>query len=215
MSQLQSSVGLVTGFPIQATVQKLMALNQAPVTALQTQDTTYQNQVTAITQLQALLSSLEVSTNALGPSFALLADEHHQQQSRGADGHEQPKFDGITPALGNFQYTPIQQAQAQQLQSTALASDSTALGAGSLSFRYGPTIDQPVSVDLLNGGAGHFAGPDSNHRPQRRHGHGQSLRRSNDRRRRQRDQLGHRNSGRSQRQRRSSAIDRHQRFDGQ
>ena len=59
MSQLQSSVGLVTGFPIQATVQKLMlSLNQAPVTAaLQTQDTTYQNQVTAIMlQLQALSS---------------------------------------------------------------------------------------------------------------------------------------------------------------
>jgi flagellar capping protein FliD len=49
MSQLQSTVGLVNGFPIQSTVQKLMALNQAPVTALQTQDTTYQNQVTAIT----------------------------------------------------------------------------------------------------------------------------------------------------------------------
>ena len=40
------------------------------------------------------------------------------------------------------------------MQSNALASDSSAIGSGSLSFRYGPTIDQPVSVDLLNGGEG-------------------------------------------------------------
>ena len=153
MSQLQSSVGLVTGFPIQATVQKLMALNQAPVTALQTQDTTYQNQVTAITQLQALLSSLEVSTNALGQA-SLYSQTNITSSNPAALTATNNPNSTASAALGNFQYTPIQQAQAQQLQSTALASDSTALGAGSLSFRYGPTIDQPVSVDLLNGGEG-------------------------------------------------------------
>lgn len=153
MSQLQSSVGLVTGFPIASTVQKLMSLNQAPVTALQTQDTTYQNQETAIEQLQALLSSLEVSTNALGQS-SLYTQTNITSSNASALTATTNTSSTATPALGNFEYTPIQQAQAQQLQSTALASDSTALGAGSLSFRYGPTIDQPVSVDLLNGGQG-------------------------------------------------------------
>jgi flagellar hook-associated protein 2 len=153
MSQLQSSVGLVTGFPIQATVQKLISLDKAPVTALQTQDTTYQNQVTAITQLQALLSSLEVSTNALGQA-SLYSQTNISSSNPAALTATSNPNSTASAALGNFQYTPIQQAQAQQLQSTALASDSTALGAGSLSFRYGPTIDQPVSVDLLNGGQG-------------------------------------------------------------
>jgi flagellar hook-associated protein 2 len=153
MSQIQSSVGLVTGFPIASTVQKLMALNQAPVTALQTQDTTYQSQETAIEQLQALLSSLEVSTNALGQTSLYNQTNITSSNSSALTAATNPNSTA-TPALGNFEYTPIQQAQAQQLESSGLASDSTALGAGSLSFRYGPTIDQPVSVDLLNGGQG-------------------------------------------------------------
>ncbi len=120
---------------------------------MQTQDTTYQNQVTAITQLQALLSSLEVSTNALGQA-SLYSQTNITSSNPSALTATTNPNSTAAPALGNFQYTPIQQAQAQQLQSTALASDSTALGAGSLSFRYGPPIDQPVSVDLLNGGQG-------------------------------------------------------------
>ena len=130
-----------------------MSLNQAPVTALQTQDTTYQNQVTAITQLQALLSSLEVSTNALGQT-SLYTQTNITSSDAAALTATTNANSTVPPALGNFEYTPIQQAQAQQLQSSALASDSSAIGAGSLSFRYGPTIDQPVSVDLLNGGEG-------------------------------------------------------------
>ncbi|HEX4000452.1 MAG TPA: flagellar filament capping protein FliD [Pirellulales bacterium] len=153
MSQIQSSVGLVTGFPIAATVQKLMALNQEPVTALQNQDTTYQNQETAIEQLQALLSSLEVSTNALGQSSLYSQTNITSSNSSVLTAATNPNSTA-TPALGNFEYTALQQAQAQQLESSGLASDNTALGAGSLSFRYGPTIDQPVSVDLLNGGQG-------------------------------------------------------------
>jgi flagellar capping protein FliD len=153
MSQIQSSVGLVTGFPIQATVQKLMALNQEPVTALQTQDTTYQNQQTALEQIQALLASLEVSTNAVGQSSLYSQTNITSSNSSVLTASTDPNSTA-TPALGNFQYTALQQAEAQQLQSNGVASDSTPLGAGSLSFRYGSTIDQPVSVDLLNGGQG-------------------------------------------------------------
>ena len=153
MSQIQSSVGLVTGFPIQATVQKLMALNQQPVTALQNQDTTYQNQETALEQLQALLASLEVSTNALGQSSLYSQTNITSSNTSVLTAAANPSSTA-TPALGNFEYTALQQAEAQQLESSGLSSDSTPIGAGSLSFRYGPTIDQPVSVDLLNGGQG-------------------------------------------------------------
>ncbi len=153
MSQIQSSVGLVTGFPIQQTVQKLMALNQAPVTALQSQDTTFQNQQTALEQLQALLASLEVSTNALGQSSLYSQTNITSSNSSVLTATTDPNST-TQPATGNFQYTALQQAEAQQLESGGFASDSTALGAGSLSFRYGPTIEQPLSVDLLNGGQG-------------------------------------------------------------
>ena len=60
-----------------------------------------------------------------------------------------------TPAAqGSYQYTPVQVAQTQQWESSSLTSDSTPLGAGTLTFGYGGFVNQPVNVDLLNGGAG-------------------------------------------------------------
>lgn len=153
MSQIQSSVGLVTGFPIQSTVQKLTALDQEPITALQNEDTTDQNQETALQELQSLLESLEVSTNALGQSSLYTQTNITSSDSSVLTATTDPNST-TQPTTGNFEYTALQQAEAQQLESEGLASDSTAIGAGSLSFRYGATIDQSMSVDLLNGGDG-------------------------------------------------------------
>ncbi len=52
MSQISSGVGLVTGFPIATTVQKLIELDSGPVNNLTSQNTSLNNQSTAITALQ-------------------------------------------------------------------------------------------------------------------------------------------------------------------
>ena len=59
-----------------------------------------------------------------------------------------------TPTEGTYQYTPLQTAQSQQLLSSGFQSATTALGGGTLTFRYGNTVDQGVSLDDINGGKG-------------------------------------------------------------
>ena len=60
---------------------------------------------------------------------------------------------GGTPAVGNYLFTPIQTASAQQLLSQSFAADAT-VGAGSLTFGTGGFVDQGISLDELNGGDG-------------------------------------------------------------
>ncbi len=55
---------------------------------------------------------------------------------------------------GSYQFTPLQLAQSQQLQSSQFASDTSPLGAGTLSFQYGGFVDQGISLGELNAGQG-------------------------------------------------------------
>src|SRR5277367_2388138 len=66
MGAISSAIGLITGFPIQDTVNKSVSLDAGPMTQLQSQDTTLQAQQTAYTTLAADLLSLEFNTNGLG-----------------------------------------------------------------------------------------------------------------------------------------------------
>ena len=61
---------------------------------------------------------------------------------------------GTPPQLGNYLFTPLQQAQSAQLQSSPFASDVSPLGAGTVTFRFGGFIDNPVPLSLTNGGSG-------------------------------------------------------------
>ena len=150
---ITSSVGLVTGFPIASTVASLIAIEQEPVTQLTNQNTTLQNQSTAIQTLEAQLLALESSTNALGQASLYQARTITSGNTSALTATANAS--STTPAAqGSYQYTPVQVAQTQQWESSSLTSDSTPLGAGTLTFGYGGFVDQPVNVDLLNGGAG-------------------------------------------------------------
>ena len=63
-----------------------------------------------------------------------------------------------TPARGAYTYTPLKVALAQQLLSSGLPSESTSLGAGTFTFRFGADLNQSVSLDSLNGGNGFVPG---------------------------------------------------------
>ena len=60
--------------------------------------------------------------------------------------------------VGQYQITPVQLAQSQQFQSSKFASDSTPLGAGTLTIRIGGLVDPGASLDLLNSGQGFTRG---------------------------------------------------------
>jgi flagellar hook-associated protein 2 len=149
MSQISSGVGLVSGFPIASTVAKLIALDSEPVQNLTNQNTALSSETTAITALEAQLTAIQSATQALGASSTYTANTVNSSNSSALSASTTA---GATP--GTYQFTPLQLAQSQQLQSSAFASDTAALGAGTFSFQYGGFVNQGVSLSALNGGAG-------------------------------------------------------------
>ncbi len=149
MGRLTTNVGLVSGFPIQSTVDQLIALQAAPRDALQTATTALQNQQAEVTNLAGVVVSLQslVAKLALPATF--------QQRTASSSNVD---VVGVTvngsPATGNYQYTPLALAQSNQFVSSKLVSSSAALGSGTFSFGFGGTINPGVGLDLLNSGNG-------------------------------------------------------------
>ena len=152
MGRISASTGLVTGFPIASTVAQLIQLESGPVNNLKTQNTKLQNQQTALTLIEAQLIALESGAKNLGQSS--LYSQRTITTTNSAVLSAVVNTSGTPPQLGNYLFTPLQQAQSEQLQSSQFASDISALGAGTFSFRFGGFIDNPAPLALLNGGRG-------------------------------------------------------------
>jgi len=155
MGTISSAIGLITGFPIQDTVTKLVSLDAGPMNQLQAQDTTLQAQQTAYTTLSAEMLALENTTNGFD-SASLYTAQNLTSSNSAALTATAVSGSSVTP--GSYSFTPIQTAQAEELTSSGLASDTTALGGGSISIGYGGSVNNPADLDLLNGGAGFTPG---------------------------------------------------------
>jgi len=153
MARIQATTGLVSGIPIDQTVTELMSIASQPVTNLQNADTALTNQETALDQLAALLLSIQSTAKNLGQ-----ANLFAQTTATSSD----PSALAVTvtgnPPQGTYQYTPVQTVQSQQWLGSGVASTTNPLGGGSLSFRYGNSVNQGVSLSELNGGAGFSPG---------------------------------------------------------
>ncbi len=149
MGVISANTGLSSGINISGTISKLMAIDSQPVTALTNTDTTLTNQETAVSQLSALLLSVQDITQTLGN-----ASTWGSQTATSSDPSALGATVTGTPTEGTYQYTPLQTAQSQQLLSSGFQSATTALGGGTLTFRYSNTVDQGVSLDDINGGQG-------------------------------------------------------------
>jgi flagellar hook-associated protein 2 len=153
MGRIQATTGLVSGVPIDQTVSELMAIASQPVTNLQTRNTTLTNQETALQQLSALLLSVQSMSKNLGQASLFTA-------AAATSSNPSALTATVTgnPPVGTYQFTPVQTVQNQQWLSSGVASTTNPLGGGTLSFRYGNTVDQGVSLRDLNGGAGFSPG---------------------------------------------------------
>ena len=148
MGTISSSVGLLSGFPIQDTVDKLVKLQAAPRDSLAAADKRLQQKQAAYTKLTALVLGLQFSTNRLATSSlygAKTATASSNALSVTVTGD---------PAVGVYQFRPLRRVQAQQFTSGKLASDSTALGGGTFAYRFGGYVDSSAGLDLLNQGNG-------------------------------------------------------------
>jgi flagellar hook-associated protein 2 len=150
MSRIQSSVGLITGIPIQDTVNKLMALATQPRTLLSNRTRQLEAEKLAVAQLTSLLVAFQFEATQLG-SVSLF--ESRTVTSSNSDALSASLGTGGTPAVGTYLFTPVQTASTQQFLSQSFAADQL-LGAGSFTFGPGGFVDQGISLDELNSGAG-------------------------------------------------------------
>ncbi|MDA1053370.1 MAG: flagellar filament capping protein FliD [Planctomycetota bacterium] len=149
MGRIQSSVGLITGIPIQDTVDQLIALSARPRDLLTRRTESLQSQQIGITELTASVIGIQLSIQGLRNSS--IFDTKNVSSSN--ESFVSTTVTG-TPAAGTYRFTPVRRAQAHQLLSQGFTSKTTALGAGEVSLGFGGFVDRSVSLDQLNGGLG-------------------------------------------------------------
>jgi flagellar hook-associated protein 2 len=149
MGRIQSNIGLITGVPIEETVNQLMQLNSLPRNRLFERNTELGREQAALTSLTTLVIGVQLTTDRLG-----------QQSLFNARSVASNRPDTISvrstgsPEVGSFSFIPIRLAQSQQLTSSLFASSDQQLNDGQLKIYTGGFLDQSTSLDQLNGGKG-------------------------------------------------------------
>ncbi|MEI8371719.1 MAG: flagellar filament capping protein FliD [Planctomycetota bacterium] len=153
MGQISSNTGLNTGIDITGTITKLMAISAKPRDALTAKNTELTKQQTAVSKLNALLLSFQYMAKNVGKT-----DLYASTDAASSDSSALTATVTGTPTVGTYQYTPLRMAQSQQLLSSGSTSASTALGAGTLAFRFGDGVNRSAQLESLNGGQGFSRG---------------------------------------------------------
>jgi flagellar hook-associated protein 2 len=151
MSRISSSVGLVTGLNIQDTVKQLMTIAARPRDMLKTRTDSLKQEQIAFDTLGSRLLSFQFSANKLK------ANSVYSTRQATTSNETLLKVSiptGASPPIGSFQVRPVQSASSQQLVSQPFAAATASLGSGTFSFGYGGFLDQGISLDQLNEGAG-------------------------------------------------------------
>ena len=149
MGRITSSVGLISGIPIQSTVDQLIALQAKPRDLLKNLNDTLSQEQFAVTDLSARLISLRLSSQKLG-----LDSFFDQRKVDSSDPSALSAVSTGSPAIGSFEFTPLQTVQANQQLGSGLSSADTPLGGGSFSIRFGGFVDTNTELGFLNGGGG-------------------------------------------------------------
>lgn len=146
---IQTTVGLFSGIDYGKIVDQLMEINAIPRDNLETRTKALADEQYAITELSALLLSVQYITNNLGKADLF---ENKTVQS------SQPQLLSASvtgkPIEGTYRFTPLQTAQQHQLLTSGVKSATESLGGGAMTFRFGAHVERAVSLDLLNGGEG-------------------------------------------------------------
>ncbi|MBX3415419.1 MAG: flagellar filament capping protein FliD [Pirellulales bacterium] len=149
MGRITSNVGLISGIPIQETVEKLIALQARPRDLIVDRNKGLESQQVALTEISAMLLSMQLAARRLGQSTLF--------QQRTAISSS-PDLVSVTAsnnaALGVYQFTPLRLAQSHQVISTPIASKTSALPTGSFSFGFGGFVNGDTNLDVLGGGTG-------------------------------------------------------------
>ncbi len=149
MGQIQTGVGLLSGFPIASTVNSLMQVAEIPFNLLTSQNNALKQRQVNVNELASLLLAAQYASDNLGK-----ADTFNSPTAASSDSNTLSATVTGTPSLGNYQFTPVKVAQQAQYLSSGFQSTSTALGGGTLTFRFGGNVQQDLPLADLNGGRG-------------------------------------------------------------
>ncbi|MCA9142219.1 MAG: flagellar filament capping protein FliD [Planctomycetales bacterium] len=149
MGRIQSTVGLITGIPIQDTVDQLIALSAKPRDLLVKRTQELQAQQSGIAELTASVIGVQFSIQNLRNSSVF-----QTKTVASSDKALVTATSNGSPAVGSYSITPVRKAQAHQLLSSGFTSKTAPIGAGEVSFGFGGFVNKSVSLDQLNGGAG-------------------------------------------------------------
>ncbi|MEX2317330.1 MAG: flagellar filament capping protein FliD [Pirellulales bacterium] len=151
MSRIQSSIGLITGIPIEETVAKLMAIAARPRELLAARTRTIDTERLAISNLTSLMLAFEFEVNRLASGDLFQAKT---VASSDPDSLQATLVEGSNPAAGSYRFRALQTASAQQLASSSFQSLEDLASEGTLTFGFGGFVDKGISLDELNAGAG-------------------------------------------------------------
>lgn len=151
MSAIQASTGLISGIPIQDTVDQLMAVARRPRNLLAQRTEGIESERSAVDTLAARLLSLRFSLTKFNTASTF---EARTAQSSDKGLLSATVASGASPSVGDYRFTPLQTASAHQLVSRSFADLSGGLGAGSLRFGFGGHVDKGRALSELNAGEG-------------------------------------------------------------
>lgn len=146
-----SSSGIGSGLDVNSIVQQLMTIEQKPLDALNTQQSSYQSKLTAYGTVKSGLSTLQTTLKKLtdASTLAPLKTSNSVETVLTAAAKT---GSGATP--GSYSVTVSQLAQAEKLVAIGQTDSSTTIGTGTISFNFGTINGGTVSNGKYTGATG-------------------------------------------------------------
>lgn len=149
MGRIQTNVGITSGIDYGTLVDQLMEVSGIPRDNLVARTDELKAEQLAVTELTALLLSVQYTTDNLGK-----AEIFEEREATSSNSTLISASVTGSPVEGTYRFTPVRTAQSHQLLSSGIKSNTEALGGGSMSFRFGDHVERTTSLDTLNGGQG-------------------------------------------------------------
>jgi flagellar hook-associated protein 2 len=130
-----SSLGIGSNLDIESMVTKLMSVEQAPLTRLAKQETSYQAKLTGFGTLKGAIAQFQTSVRALSDISKFQA-----VKSSVADTTIATVSSTAKAAPGTYALQVTQLANAQKLVAAGAASDTAQLGKGVITFSFGTMV---------------------------------------------------------------------------
>ncbi len=149
MAQITTTIGLNSGVDIASLVDSLIDISAARRDALLERTSVLEEEEGALAELSITLLAAQAIATDLGEENLYTEREASSSNSslltaKASDGAD----------TGSYEFTVLQTAESQQYVSSGLRSSDSALGSGSLTFRFGDNVERAARLSDLNGGDG-------------------------------------------------------------